>query len=848
MENSDNISNMSCFEKVRRYPLYYFLKFCFYSLIITTIYFIEKFLFMILLLISYYKLFAIIFQIILHLVLLRYLVLKVAFAGLSFFICRPTDFRNGRREAQFIYNHLESIRNAFDIVYNKKRPIQELRHLTVVQRNIKSALSVTKHYFEIFNEMKTKFGKLTFDQNIFFNNLKNLNNLLEQSEFTNLLNYIIKQLRKEKIFSINNLPLDEKEKINTDKEQTEKYVESIKSSLDLIENQLKDFIGQDYYFFSPRYIRNFFKNYLFNSIQQYQIELNLYFKFEERKLITKDGNTLEYIIIYNNYRKRGNLNNNFEKKLMIICGPNGEPYQKFSRNILLDRYLTKGIDVLCWNYRGYGFSTGKASFNNLRSDVIELYEEIKKMNFYNTIGVHGISIGGIPCCHLANQKKDITLLVSDRNFGQIDYIARSFPLGKYLLILYKFLLMSSSRNVENYIGANACKIILNDPNDEIVTEEGSLKTLLSEEFCKRYLELNQSDLSISFYNNETNDSTIELESLDNSINSISSNSKKEKKEIKKKLNDNLLSDTIISTSLNYDTTKNLKNKTALDILLSNDKQDFINCLINISEALNNEKLIIKKKSFFKKIFNKSKSDDYSNLKEEELQNSSGLCDYIKSKMSSCLQSFRSAGDNLYKLTKKNSKYSQNLFIENFFNNLFIWGTFDKRDDFGCVYHSTENIDIMLAKVIDGLNLFLSSQEIVSYKKINVLKDIEDFYNYLTMIKNKMQFLGIKNQNNIAFLSDGSNYENELVKLGRGNFVWLNCGHNGIPLKEENLVLKHYFKESLLFKKSKEIEKENINSINTITEKIDDYDKENNTGESIFDELNTSASNLQSIDD
>ena len=844
MENSDSISNMSCCEKVKRYPLYYFLKFCFYSLIITTIYFIEKFLFMILLLVSFYKIIAVIFQIILHLILLRYLVLKVAFAGLTFFITRPTDFRNGRREAQFIYNQLESIRNAFDIVYDKKRPIQELKHLSVIQRNIKSAFSVTKHYYEIFNEMKIKFGKLSFDQNIFFDNMKNLYNLLEQSEFINLLNYIIKQLRKEKRFSINDLPLDEKEKINTDKAQTKKYIESIKSSLDLIESQLKDYIGEDYYFFSPRYIRNFFKNYLFNSIQQYQIELNMYFKFEERKLTTKDGNTLEYIIIYNNTRKRGIQNNNLEKKLMIICGPNGEPYQKFSRNILLDRYLTKGIDVLCWNYRGYGFSTGKASFNNLRTDIIELYEEIKKMNIYNKIGVHGISIGGIPCCYLAYQRREITLLVSDRNFGQIDYIARSLTLGKYLVILYKFLLMSSSRNVENYIGANAFKIILNDPNDEIVTEEGSLKTLLSEEFCKRYLELNQNDPSISFYSNETNDSTIELESLDNINNSISSNLKQNKKEIKKKLNDNLLSDTIISTSINYDLNKKLENKTALDILLSSDKQNFINCLINISEALNNEKLIIKKKSFFKRIFNKSKNDDYSNLKEEELQNSSGLCDYIKSKMSSCLQSFRSAGDNLYKLTKKGSRYNQNLFIENFFNNLFIWGTFDKRDDFGCVYHSTENIDVMLTRVIDGLNLFLSSQEIVSYKKINVLQDIEDFYNYLIMIKNKMQFLGIKNQNNFVFLSDGANYENELIKLGRGNLVWLNCGHNGIPLKEENLVLKHYFKKSLLFKK----ETEYINNDNNKMEKIDDFDKENNTTDSIFDELNTSASNLQLNDD
>ena len=45
-------------------------------------------------------------------------------------------------------------------------------------------------------------------------------------------------------------------------------------------------------------------------------------------------------------------------------------------------YLNKGVDVLCWNYRGYGYSTGKATFNNLRSDVIEIFDAIEKRGVY----------------------------------------------------------------------------------------------------------------------------------------------------------------------------------------------------------------------------------------------------------------------------------------------------------------------------------------------------------------------------------------------------------------------------------------------------------------------------------
>ena len=832
-------SNMTCLEKVKRYPVYYFLNICLYTLILTVIYFIEKLLFIILRLITFYWPISVLFQIILHLILIRYLVLKVAFAGLSFLITRPSRYRFGKRQATQLYNELKTIKSALIDIFDKQRPIQELNRLSTIQRNLKSANSIIKYFYQVFSKIKERFGELTLDQNTFYQNITNLYNLFEQSEIIKLLNNIIKQLRAEKIFSIKDLSLNEKEKINKEKIEKEKYIEQMNIPLDLLIEQLKDYICINLCICSPRYIRNYFKNFLFASIHQFQVELENFFVYEEKQLQTKDGNSLEYIMIKNN---NGKKYNNFERKLMIMCGPNGQPYQIFSRNILLKKYLSKGIDVLCWNYRGYGFSTGKATFNNLRTDIIELYEEIKKMKIYTKIGVHGISIGGIPSCYLASQKKEIVLLISDRNFGQIEYIAKNYPLGKYLVYLYNCLFIPSSRNVENYIESKSYKIILNDPNDEIVTEEGSLKTLLSEEFCKRYLVLNPQNSDISIYKHDNNDNkddstTIELESLNESNNIY-----KKKNIIKDNSKDKLLNEIIVSTDVS---SNKIHNKSALDIILSDDKKNFINCLINISKALNDEKLIIKKISFCNKItkmFNKSKfeDDNYSNLKEEELQNSVGLCDFIRDKITTCLQAFKSSGDILYKLTSKKSRYNQNLFIENFFNNLFIWGICDKRDDYGCAYNSTEYIDIMLSKIIDMLNLFLSSQEIISYKKINIIKDIEDFHNLLIKMKNNIKFLGIKNKNNFTFFSDGNNYEKELIKLGRGHFVSLNCGHNGALTLEENKVFKHYCKESPLFKKEKSIYD---NNINTSSENIDNYEKENIFDEKAIEDLDTSVLNL-----
>ena len=79
----------------------------------------------------------------------------------------------------------------------------------------------------------------------------------------------------------------------------------------------------------------------------------------------------------------------------------------------------------------------------MKEDVMHIYEEIKRRKIYDKIGVLGFSLGGIAACHLAGNAKDIKLLVSDRNFSQIDYIAKSFYFGNYLLYLYNIVLRNN---------------------------------------------------------------------------------------------------------------------------------------------------------------------------------------------------------------------------------------------------------------------------------------------------------------------------------------------------------------------------------------------------------------------
>jgi hypothetical protein len=205
--------------------------------------------------------------------------------------------------------------------------------------------------------MKNKFNQLTLDQQLFFNNLNYLKDAIKKDNLENFINETIRVIENTGKNSIIELPEESLNSIKlTISEQqsnifnTDKIMEILLSMI----KQIDDYIGADYHCFNKRYLRNYFQNKLFASLEQFQVELNDKFNMKEYQLITKDKCQIEYIIIKSQHEAQ-------RKKLMIMCGPNGVPYQIFVRNINIENYLHSDIDLLCWNYRGYGFSKGKSS-------------------------------------------------------------------------------------------------------------------------------------------------------------------------------------------------------------------------------------------------------------------------------------------------------------------------------------------------------------------------------------------------------------------------------------------------------------------------------------------------------
>jgi pimeloyl-ACP methyl ester carboxylesterase len=91
----------------------------------------------------------------------------------------------------------------------------------------------------------------------------------------------------------------------------------------------------------------------------------------------------------------------------------------------LNFFLKRDINVLCWNYRGYGEST-KGTFGTLtpaksKRDAERVLDFlVNNLQIKGKIGVYGRSIGGITACHLAAKYQDhVEVLICDRTLSEL---------------------------------------------------------------------------------------------------------------------------------------------------------------------------------------------------------------------------------------------------------------------------------------------------------------------------------------------------------------------------------------------------------------------------------------------
>ena len=677
--------------------------------------------------------FLIFFWIILHLLFLRYLIYTFIYPGKNFLVNFYLRSVFGKMRAKSFNYSLELFQNRIDKILQSNKNIENNNKIIISISNTQINKSkVSSKYVDIYEQIKQHFGDLNFYEKNFLEKLQEFKTSIENSS---LQENFKKYYHKENIFI---------------SEKDVKDYENIKNNAKQIQKLLNEYRGDFNEFgFSNifKYIQNFFYNDILSSKKFIRTNALVTKPLSQEFIIkTKDDFDLDCLLIYSNQKNQKICS----KNLVIVCGPNLTPFENLINSWDIDNlYLMNEIDILFWNYRGYGFSEGNADFNNVCDDILDIYDFIMEHFHYNKIAVHGLSIGGIPACYLAC-KRNINLIIADRTFGSVDDVIKTFPFGnKFIYFLAKILFFPFVNNTDNFTKSNCKKILMNDPEDKTIIDTFSLKTSIAKKIIQELFLVKNPKLNIRNINSENIlDYALEPE---------------QSKEIF----------TAFKYTINF-----LKNKS-------------INETGNNQEMIFLEKTNVNSNNYFvdekvQKLTDNSNNNNIlnniNNTENNVIQISlKDISDTFYSKIKSLYSKFNSAGDSLYRFTEYMNIQSH---FNNFFNNLFVYGSEDTNmlDYSLCNIHC---VDEMLNNFIKESENFLNSEKIRAYSDYHIYKNFSFF---VESIKNLKIFILSINLENI---------EREWFFELKGKLIPLNCGHILFYDEKELDTFKFLIKEDLI---------------------------------------------------
>ena len=673
--------------------------------------------------------FLVFFWIILHLLLLRYLIYTFIYPGKNFLVNFYLRSVFGKIRAKSFNYSLELFQNRIDKILqlNKNNDNNNRINISISNPQINKS-KVSSKYVDIYEQIKEHFGELNSYENNFLEKLQIFKTSIENSS---LQENFKKYYHKENIFV---------------SEKDIKDYEEIKNNAKQIQKLLNEYRGEWSEFgFSNiiKYIINFFYNDILSSKKFIRTNALITKPNSQEFVIkTQDDFDLDCLLIYSNHKNQKISS----KNLVIVCGPNLTPFENLINSWDIDNlYLMNDIDILFWNYRGYGFSEGNADFNNVCDDILNIYDFILEHFHYSKIAVHGLSIGGIPASYLAS-KRNINLIIADRTFGSVDDVINSFPFGnKVIYFLAKILFFPFVNNTENFMKSNCKKILMNDPEDKTIIDTFSLKTSIAKEIIHELFIIKNPQLNIRKINsNNILEYALEPE---------------QSKEIF----------TAFKYTINF-----LKNKSIND---QGNNQELIfleKTNINSNNYITDEKV--------QKLTDNNNTNNILNTENNIIQISlRDISDTFYSKIKTLYSRFNSAGDYLIKFTEYMNTPAH---FNNFFNNLFVYGSEDTNmlDYSLCNIHC---VDEMLNNFIVDAENFLNSEKIRAYSDYHIYKN---FAFFVECVKNLKVFILSINLENI---------EREWFFELKGKLIPLNCGHILFYDDKELDTFKFLIKEDLI---------------------------------------------------
>ena len=674
--------------------------------------------------------FLILFGIIIHLILLRYLIFTFIYPGKNILVNFYLRSIFGKIRAKSFNYSLELFQNRIDKILqvNKNVINNNSINIQVSNTNINKS-KVSSKYVDIYEQIKEHFGELNSYEQEFLEKLQNFKTAIENSS---LQDNFKKYYHKE--------PIRMSEKDTNDYENIKNKAKDIQKLL----NEYRGEWGAGSGFL--KYIKNFFYNDILSSKKFIRTNAIITKPNSVEFLIkSKDDYNIDCLLIFSNKKNEKKCS----KNLVIVCGPNLTPFENLINSWDIDNlYLMNDIDILFWNYRGYGFSEGSANFTNVCDDIINIYDHVLEHFHYNKIAVHGLSIGGIPASYLAN-KRNINLIIADRTFGSVEDIINTFPFGhKFIYYLAKILFFPFVDNTENFMKSNCKKILMNDPEDKTIIDTFSLKTSISKKIIKELFQVKNSELNIRKINSENIlDYALEPEQSKEIFNAF-------------------------KYTINFLRSKSINE--------SNNNQELI--FLEKTNVNSNNYVMDEKEQKLtdnsNNILNKETTNNLMNVIQISLKD---ISDTFYSKIKALYSRFNSAGDYLIRFTEYINTPSH---FNNFFNNLFVYGSEDTNmlDYSLCNIHC---VDEMLNNFIKDAENFLNSEKIRAYSDYHIYKN---FALFVECIKSLKIFILSINLENI---------EREWFFDLKGKLIPLNCGHILFYDDKELDTFKFLIKEDLI---------------------------------------------------
>ncbi len=189
-------------------------------------------------------------------------------------------------------------------------------------------------------------------------------------------------------------------------------------------------------------------------------------RFEEYFIKTEDGESLNALLFQTKSHSKG---------LILYFHGNADNLQRWG-NYAVD-FTSLGYDILMFDYRGYGKSTGIPDEVSLYKDAETVLKWAKQHSTFNRLIIYGRSLGSAIASHLAKTDEP-DLLILETPFGELKG-AVSFPLKPMLQLFPLHYQFSNKAFLPNI---TCPKVIIHGTNDWVVPLSSALelKPLLKE--------------------------------------------------------------------------------------------------------------------------------------------------------------------------------------------------------------------------------------------------------------------------------------------------------------------------------------------------------------------------------